>query len=172
MSLCNLTYNSPTSVSQEFIHHQSKRSVYLLDKVSKLAVIFKISTKILVPPRKVMLPLLKLETHIGTAIKLFGGGKGSSWKETYFFRNRGLKNCVLIDKIMILLVVFGISQIMWISHKSAKCNRANPERREDAPFDNHVIIQELWLGRIPPSYIHAHSPCYELHMCFKVVQQI
>lgn len=53
--------------------------------------------------------LFKLEIYIGIVIKLFGGGKGFSWKEIYFFRNRGLKNCVLIDKIMILLVVFGIS---------------------------------------------------------------
>lgn len=49
--------------------------MYLLDKVSKITVIFEISTKILALPRKVMLPLPKLETRIGTSVKLYGGGR-------------------------------------------------------------------------------------------------
>lgn len=46
--------------------------MYLLDKVSKITVIFEISTKIALP-RKVMLPLPKLETRIGMSVKLYGG---------------------------------------------------------------------------------------------------
>lgn len=49
--------------------------MYLLDKASKITIIFVISNKISVLPRKAMLPFLKLETHIGTFITLFGGGK-------------------------------------------------------------------------------------------------
>lgn len=50
-------------------------SMYLLDKAPKITIIFEISDKIPVLPRQAMLPFLKLETHIGAFINLFGGGK-------------------------------------------------------------------------------------------------
>lgn len=70
-----MTYNSPTYVAQEFNPSLITMSMYLLDKASKITIIFEISHKISVLPRTAMLPFLKLETHIGTFKNLFGGGK-------------------------------------------------------------------------------------------------
>lgn len=70
--------------------------MYLLDKASKITIILEMSNKLSVLPRKAMLPFLKLETHIGAFINLFGGGeklisRDRMENETYFFKLRGLE---------------------------------------------------------------------------------